>query len=51
MTRRGNDALSLAAFDKKEGLTPEEEEQRTLAKKKMLGNIRFIGLFVYVRRN
>lgn len=32
------------AFDKKDGaLTPEEEEQRGVAKHKMLGNIKFIG--------
>ena len=34
----------VSAFDKKDGpLTAEEEEQRTLAKHKMLGNIKFIG--------
>eukprot|EP00118_Oscarella_pearsei_P024992 m.307268 g.307268 ORF g.307268 m.307268 type:complete len:641 (+) comp42091_c0_seq1:607-2529(+) len=38
-----NRAKATAAFDKKEGLTPEEEEQRIVAKRKMLGNIRFIG--------
>ncbi|XP_035220060.1 eukaryotic translation initiation factor 4 gamma 2-like [Stegodyphus dumicola] len=32
------------AFDKKDGvLSPEEEEQRGIAKHKMLGNIKFIG--------
>ncbi|XP_076335649.1 N-acetyltransferase 1 isoform X1 [Tachypleus tridentatus] len=32
------------AFDKRDGpLTPEEEEQRGIAKHKMLGNIKFIG--------
>lgn len=31
-------------FDKHDGqLTPEEEEQRAIAKIKMLGNIKFIG--------
>lgn len=31
-------------FDKQDGpLTPEEEEQRAIAKIKMLGNIKFIG--------
>lgn len=33
------------AFDKKDGpLTQEEEEQRGSIKRKMLGNIRFIGM-------
>mgnify|MGYP001800070330 CR=1 FL=1 len=35
----------FSAFDKKDGpLTPEEEEQRSNDKRKMLGNIKFIGL-------
>ena len=34
---------SLLAFERQDGLTAEEEEQRSLAKRKMLGNIRFVG--------
>ena len=38
------DAFCMVAFDKKDGpLTPEEEEQRSTIKRKVLGNIRFIG--------
>lgn len=34
----------MVAFDKKDGpFTPEEEEQRSTIKRKVLGNIRFIG--------
>lgn len=33
----------VAAFDKRDGLTPEEEEQKIIAKRKMLGNIKFVG--------
>ncbi|XP_062508189.1 eukaryotic translation initiation factor 4 gamma 2-like isoform X2 [Corticium candelabrum] len=33
----------MAAFAKKDGLTPEEEEDQRLSKRKMLGNIQFIG--------
>ena len=37
-------AFCMVAFDKKDGpLTPEEEEQRSTIKRKVLGNIRFIG--------
>lgn len=37
-------SIPLAVYDKKDGpLTSEEEEQRTIAKHKMLGNIKFIG--------
>ena len=32
-----------SAFAKKDGLTPEEEEDQRLSKRKMLGNIQFIG--------
>lgn len=36
--------LPSLVFDKKDGpLTSEEEEQRAIAKIKMLGNIKFIG--------
>lgn len=36
--------LNFLAFDTKDGpLTPEEEEQRSNTKRKVLGNIRFIG--------
>lgn len=41
-----NNSLNFVflAFDKKDGaLSPEEEEQRGVAKHKMLGNIKFIG--------
>uniref|UniRef100_A0A672IH08 Eukaryotic translation initiation factor 4 gamma 2 n=1 Tax=Salarias fasciatus TaxID=181472 RepID=A0A672IH08_SALFA len=39
-----NRARNVEIFDKQEGtLTPEEEEQRGIAKHKMLGNIKFIG--------
>lgn len=39
-----NRSRATEAFDKRDGsLTAEEEEQRTLAKHKMLGNIKFIG--------
>jgi translation initiation factor 4G len=34
---------ATAAYDKKDGLTPEEEEERVIVKRKMLGNIKFIG--------
>ena len=34
---------SRPAFDKQDGLTPEEEEARAESKRKMLGNIRFVG--------
>lgn len=33
----------MTAFDKRDGLTPEEEEQKIIAKRKMLGNIKFVG--------
>ena len=33
----------VTAFDKRDGLTPEEEEQKIIAKRKMLGNIKFVG--------
>lgn len=35
--------FACLAFDRKDGLTPEEEEERVIAKRKMLGNIKFIG--------
>ena len=36
--------VRVLAFDKKDGpLTPDEEEQRCTIKRKVLGNIRFIG--------
>lgn len=36
--------LFCVVFEKHDGqLTPEEEEQRAIAKIKMLGNIKFIG--------
>ncbi|RMX59696.1 hypothetical protein pdam_00012050 [Pocillopora damicornis] len=39
-----NRTKASQAFDKKDGpLTPEEEEQRSTIKRKVLGNIRFIG--------
>lgn len=39
-----NRTKASQAFDKKDGpLTPEEEEQRCTTKRKVLGNIRFIG--------
>lgn len=39
-----NRTKASQAFDKKDGpLTPEEEEQRSTTKRKVLGNIRFIG--------
>uniref|UniRef100_A0A3P8X0K0 Eukaryotic translation initiation factor 4 gamma 2 n=2 Tax=Cynoglossus semilaevis TaxID=244447 RepID=A0A3P8X0K0_CYNSE len=39
-----NRAKNVEVFDKQDGpLTPEEEEQRAIAKIKMLGNIKFIG--------
>lgn len=39
-----NRTKASQAFDKKDGpLTPEEEEQRSNSKRKVLGNIRFIG--------
>ncbi len=31
------------AFERRDGLSSEEEEQRGMAKRKMLGNIRFVG--------
>ena len=37
--------LVLSAFEKQDGLTPEEAEQKAIAKRKMLGNIKFIGEF------
>ena len=41
--------FSVVAFDKKDGpLTPEEEEQRCTTKRKVLGNIRFIGKTYYL---
>ena len=38
-----NRSRAFAAFESKTFLTPEDEEQRTTAKIKMLGNIQFIG--------
>lgn len=38
-----NRARANRAYEAKEVLPPEEEEQRQLAKRKMLGNIKFIG--------
>jgi len=35
----------LSAFEKDGPLTPEEMEQRSIAKSKMLGNIKFIGRY------
>ncbi|XP_064400666.1 eukaryotic translation initiation factor 4 gamma 2-like isoform X1 [Halichondria panicea] len=32
-----------ASFERRDGLSSEEEEQRGMAKRKMLGNIRFVG--------
>lgn len=41
--------FSVVVFDKKDGpLTPEEEEQRCTTKRKVLGNIRFIGKTYYL---
>lgn len=40
------DDFSYAAFEKRDGLTPEEIEQKAIAKRKMLGNIKFVGKFV-----
>lgn len=41
-------SFSIAVFDKKDGpLTEEESEQYHVAKEKMLGNIKFIGLSIY----
>ena len=40
----------FSAFDHEDGpLTPEESEQYHLAKRKMLGNIKFIGKWLYNR--
>ena len=36
-------SVIFVAYDKKDGLTPEEEEERIIVKRKMLGNIKFIG--------
>ena len=36
---------NCTAFEKRDGLTPEEIEQKAIAKRKMLGNIKFIGKF------
>ncbi|XP_066278711.1 eukaryotic translation initiation factor 4 gamma 2-like isoform X1 [Branchiostoma lanceolatum] len=39
-----NRSTTFAAFDRDDGpLTPEQNEQKMVAKRKMLGNIRFIG--------
>ena len=44
-----NRSNATAAFDKKDGpLTEEESEQYHVAKEKMLGNIKFIGKFVFL---
>ena len=37
----------FSAFDKDE-LSPDEEEQFSIAKHKMLGNIKFIGLWTVI---
>ena len=34
----------VIVFEKKDGLTAEELEQREVSKRKMLGNIKFIGM-------
>ena len=36
------------AFEKLDGLTAEEVEQKAIAKRKMLGNIKFVGKLYYV---
>ena len=36
------------AFEKRDGLTAEEVEQKAIAKRKMLGNIKFVGKLYYV---
>ncbi|XP_015588285.1 eukaryotic translation initiation factor 4 gamma 2 isoform X2 [Cephus cinctus] len=38
-----NRSRASEAFDNKDDLSPEDEERRQLAKRKMLGNIKFIG--------
>ena len=35
----------VIVFEKKDGLTAEELEQREVSKRKMLGNIKFIGTY------
>ena len=35
----------ITAFDSHDGLTADEEEQRNVAKRKMLGNVKFIGKY------
>ena len=40
--------VCLLEFEKRDGLTPEEAEQSTIAKRKMLGNIRFVGKYMHV---
>ena len=39
--------ITIPAFEKRDGLSPEEVEQKAIAKRKMLGNIKFVGKFVY----
>jgi len=38
----------LTAFEKDGPLTADEMEQRGIAKSKMLGNIKFIGIVMYL---
>jgi len=38
----------LTAFEKDGPLTADEMEQRAIAKSKMLGNIKFIGIVMYL---
>ena len=42
--------MYFSAFDRRDGsLSVEEQEEKALAKRKMLGNIKFIGMiFLYV---
>ena len=38
--------VSIVAFDKQEGpLSPEQQEEKAMSKRKMLGNIKFIGMY------
>ncbi len=41
-----NRRRATAAFTGRDGLSPEEEEQMAVAKRKMLGNIKFVGEYL-----
>ena len=43
-----NRRRATAAFNSRDGLTPEEQEQRAVIKRKMLGNIKFVGELRYI---